>query len=459
MTGSEPDPLIVTMEADAASQARFDAARKRWFPPARNIVPAHVTLFHRLAGDRVDAVALRLSQVARDMVPPAFRVASVMALGKGAAYRLDLPAGDRLRRAIGGGFEIAAQDNGRLRAHVTVQNKVSPEEAAATLDLLRADLHALGGAGHRSAALVVSRRALGAGRPVRVRRRSRQGLTVLGQRRWRCPVETGGCFAHAQQARRRHPSCPHVTVAEEVPRSQRPDGERPSKKPPTSVRRSDRNRCIAPCRESSGAVSILARRHPEEGADKVDLTVDARWLVRDMSVLDGPDRLPRARSGERFAGSGQSFQRGGSALDAVGIRASGNAGTGLLLPAENRGPIHDPARRRRIGDIPAGKRKPAVPAHGEQDPPRGNRCPPNGPRAADKPLPFRDQRSSALHNQSGTQRFLAIYEIALSGGEAPVSAGRSTSASGGAGSSATGGIAAPMFPAPSSTSGPVSGVS
>lgn len=131
-------PLIVTLEADTASQDRFDAARARWFPPERNLVPAHVTLFHHLPGERVDEVRTRLRGVTRDMPPPPFRVASVMPLGRGAGYRLDWPAGDGLRRAIGAGFEVTAQDQGRLRAHVTVQNKVSRETAAATLEALRA---------------------------------------------------------------------------------------------------------------------------------------------------------------------------------------------------------------------------------------------------------------------------------------------------------------------------------
>ena len=134
----DPAPLIVTLEADPASQARFEAMRERWFPPERNHVPAHVTLFHRLPGERADAVMLRLAEVARRMDPPPFQVASVMALGRGAALRLDLPAGDGLRRAIGAGFDVVAQDRGRLRAHVTVQNKVSREEAAETLEMLRA---------------------------------------------------------------------------------------------------------------------------------------------------------------------------------------------------------------------------------------------------------------------------------------------------------------------------------
>ena len=135
---SDPAPLIVTLEADAASQARFDADRTRWFPAARNHVPAHVTLFHALPGDRAPEVMQRLAEVARATPCPPFRVATVMRLGRGAAYKLAFPAGDDLRRRIGAGFEVTAQDRGRLAPHVTVQNKVSPDEAAHTLELLRA---------------------------------------------------------------------------------------------------------------------------------------------------------------------------------------------------------------------------------------------------------------------------------------------------------------------------------
>lgn len=141
-------PLIVTLEADPESQGRFDADRARWFPPARNLVPAHVTLFHHLPGDRAGEVAARLDRVAADRPRPAFRVASVMPLGRGAAYRLDLPAGDALRREIGAGFTLTAQDRGGLRVHVTVQNKVSREEAQATLETLRAGFTPWDGQAH-----------------------------------------------------------------------------------------------------------------------------------------------------------------------------------------------------------------------------------------------------------------------------------------------------------------------
>lgn len=132
-------PLIVTLRCDPGSQARFQAARDRWFPPERNLVPAHLTLFHHLPGDRLPEVAGRLALVARDTPPLPFRVTGILPLGRGAAYRLDLPGGDALRTRIARGFDRVDQDRGGLRAHVTVQNKVAREEAAATVAALRAE--------------------------------------------------------------------------------------------------------------------------------------------------------------------------------------------------------------------------------------------------------------------------------------------------------------------------------
>ncbi|MEM7487977.1 MAG: 2'-5' RNA ligase family protein [Pseudomonadota bacterium] len=130
-------PLIVTLEADRASQDRFEAARRRWFPADRNLVPAHVTLFHQMPGVSETEAIQRLG-VAAAGAPLPFRVVAPMRLGGGVAYRLDLPGGTALRDRIGAGMDRTAQDRGGLRSHVTVQNKVSREVAAATYQGLAA---------------------------------------------------------------------------------------------------------------------------------------------------------------------------------------------------------------------------------------------------------------------------------------------------------------------------------
>ncbi|WP_308916333.1 2'-5' RNA ligase family protein [Jannaschia sp. LMIT008] len=132
------DPLIATLRLDEANATRFDRLRRRHFPPERNRIPAHVTLFNQLPGDREDRVRARLRDVAALTPVLPFTATEVMALSnRGAAYRLDVPGFDALRNRIGAGFDLIPQDRGRRRPHVTVQNKVDPETAAATLAELR----------------------------------------------------------------------------------------------------------------------------------------------------------------------------------------------------------------------------------------------------------------------------------------------------------------------------------
>lgn len=131
-------PLIVTLRFDAESQARFQQARDRWFPPERNIVPAHLTLFHHLPGDRDWDVCARLAEVAGRTPAIPFRVTGILAMGRGAGYRLELNGIDDLRARIGAGFDLTDQDRARIRPHVTVQNKVSKPEARDAVEALRA---------------------------------------------------------------------------------------------------------------------------------------------------------------------------------------------------------------------------------------------------------------------------------------------------------------------------------
>ena len=131
-------PLILTLAFDDASQARFQAARDRWFPPDRNVVPAHLTLFHHLPGDRADAVQARLASVVTETAPLPVRVSGILSLGRGAAYALEVPGLEALRARIGAGFDLTAQDRARGRPHVTVQNKVAKETARETVEALRA---------------------------------------------------------------------------------------------------------------------------------------------------------------------------------------------------------------------------------------------------------------------------------------------------------------------------------
>jgi hypothetical protein len=134
------DPLIVTAEFDEESQAELDARRRRWFPTGRRVVGAHLTLFHALPGERVDEVVAVLEDVtARDPIPAT--IGPPFGMGRGVAHPVEAPGlaavHDHIARAFAG--DLTRQDRQRLRAHVTVQNKVDPETARATLAELAAE--------------------------------------------------------------------------------------------------------------------------------------------------------------------------------------------------------------------------------------------------------------------------------------------------------------------------------
>lgn len=116
-------PLIVTAELDTATQEWLDGLRKRHFPPQRNHLRAHLTLFHALPR----APELPASPVLDAVVEAPFK------LGRGVAFPVSCPPLLTLRARIAAAFdgELTRQDAGWGRPHVTVQNKVEPNEAAA----------------------------------------------------------------------------------------------------------------------------------------------------------------------------------------------------------------------------------------------------------------------------------------------------------------------------------------
>jgi 2'-5' RNA ligase len=125
-------PLVVTLLLGDEAQRRFDRLRAAHFPPARNFLQAHVTLFHALPGEHEDAVRADLAAAARR---PPFRVqlTGVRFLGRGVAYELSSPEVDELRGSLARAWApwLTPQDRRRHRPHVTVQNKVAPDAARA----------------------------------------------------------------------------------------------------------------------------------------------------------------------------------------------------------------------------------------------------------------------------------------------------------------------------------------
>lgn len=125
-------PIIVSALFGDADFKRLDAERRAYFPPDRNQLQAHLTLFHHLPPSIQDELLGRLKEETRSPVPKAI-LSGVMLLGYGVAYRVDSPALEEARDNLAEAFRgmLTPQDQARWRPHVTIQNKAKPSVAKA----------------------------------------------------------------------------------------------------------------------------------------------------------------------------------------------------------------------------------------------------------------------------------------------------------------------------------------
>ena len=130
-------PLIVTADLGPADFAWLDAQRRAHFPPDRNQLSAHLTMFHALPPSLEYEVRRTLKAVTASARPQAM-VTGLINLGGGVAYRVTSPDLDSIREQVADHFHgaLTAQDAGGWRAHVTIQNKVSSGEAKTLLRTL-----------------------------------------------------------------------------------------------------------------------------------------------------------------------------------------------------------------------------------------------------------------------------------------------------------------------------------
>ena len=126
--------LIVTAELGSKDFAWIDQLRRAHYPPDRNRLPAHLTMFHALPPSAEEEARSRLSRFSSE-APPRASIEGIMDLGGGVALRVVSTDLDRIRRTLVEGFHglLGAQDVGGWRPHVTIQNKVPAKEARALI--------------------------------------------------------------------------------------------------------------------------------------------------------------------------------------------------------------------------------------------------------------------------------------------------------------------------------------
>ena len=135
------EPLILTLRMDDLSQQGFNRLREEHFPKARNFIPAHLTLFHKLPGDRGREISQALKDLCHRQAPFSPTATGLIFMGRGVGYRLESPALQSVRKRLADewGPWLGPQDRQGFRPHVTVQNKVTPEAARELLARLSAD--------------------------------------------------------------------------------------------------------------------------------------------------------------------------------------------------------------------------------------------------------------------------------------------------------------------------------
>lgn len=133
-------PLIVTATFGAEDHAHLDGLRRAHFPPERNQLAAHLTLFHHLPADVAPELKRRLAGLAHGQPAPQAWLGGVMSLGRGVAFRVESPALEGMRADLADAFSslLTPQDRAGWRPHVTIQNKVEPAVARALMEAMSA---------------------------------------------------------------------------------------------------------------------------------------------------------------------------------------------------------------------------------------------------------------------------------------------------------------------------------
>ena len=131
--------LIVTAELAPPDFAWLDALRRRHFPPERNQLPAHLTMFHALPPSSESEIRRELGRHAATPAPRA-TIAGLMNLGTGVALRIVSDDLEAIRADLAEHCHglLSAQDIG-WRPHVTIQNKVQPSAARKLLSEMEKD--------------------------------------------------------------------------------------------------------------------------------------------------------------------------------------------------------------------------------------------------------------------------------------------------------------------------------
>lgn len=135
-------PFILAAALPPDIQVWAEGLRRAHYPPTRNHLHAHVTMFHSFAPSLLEELKSFLPQLAAEFAPPSAQISGIMDLGTGTAIALASPDLLELRAMIAERFHgaLSDQDLYEPRPHITIQNKVTKREARALQGALKLEV-------------------------------------------------------------------------------------------------------------------------------------------------------------------------------------------------------------------------------------------------------------------------------------------------------------------------------
>lgn len=139
--------LLLTLKLDPATFKQTNTLRQQYFPPERNVVPAHIMLFHQLPGDQQSTISHRLQTLCAQTHSFPLSFPSLQSLGSGVALTVSSPPLLQLHQSLATAWDdwLIPQDRQPFRPHLTIQNKVSPQSARQLLVSLQSQWQTING--------------------------------------------------------------------------------------------------------------------------------------------------------------------------------------------------------------------------------------------------------------------------------------------------------------------------
>jgi hypothetical protein len=130
--------LVLTAGFEAGFQSRLEGWRRAHYPAALNRVPAHLSLFRQLPPSATAEVKARLARLAGEVGPLPARPRGFALPERGVVLELESAALLALRDALAEDLHglLGHADRVLPRLSVTLQNKVTPAVARASLAVL-----------------------------------------------------------------------------------------------------------------------------------------------------------------------------------------------------------------------------------------------------------------------------------------------------------------------------------